>query len=300
MLAARSDERAPAGRPGFGAGRRDAGPWWGPGLLVLAFALSACPSRPRHGPAQPEPQTPGAESPTSPPRASGPSGRREAPERGVHIVQAGETLWRISRAYGIPVDELARANGIAQSSTLSVGQRLVVPEGEGPEKREGHEDRDGREESEGREEAEGLEVPPASEAGKTSPQPTTARAKLAWPILGGVLYARFGPRGEARHDGIDIAVPEGTVVRASGAGKVLYSGEQRGYGHVVIVEQDDGLLTIYAHNSENLVAEGRGVQAGDPVAKVGEGGRTSGPHLHFEVREGGAPRDPLRYLPPPR
>jgi len=81
---------------------------------------------------------------------------------------------------------------------------------------------------------------------------------------------------------------------------VIYSGEQKGYGHIVIVRHQGTLITLYAHNHENLVAEGARVRAGDSVAKVGQASRTSGPHVHFEVREGTVAKDPLRYLPPPR
>ncbi len=126
-----------------------------------------------------------------------------------------------------------------------------------------------------------------------------SNAPLEWPLIG-VLYARFGPRGETKHDGIDISAPEGTAVNAAADGEVLYSGDQKGYGHVVIVEHPGGLLTLYAHNRENLVREGQKVKRGEPVARVGYAGKTSGPHLHFEVREGGIAKDPFRFLPPPR
>ena len=73
-----------------------------------------------------------------------------------------------------------------------------------------------------------------------------------------------------------------------------------GYGHVVILEHDEGVLSVYAHNQATLVRSGQQVKTGEAVARVGEGLRTSGPHLHFEVREKAAPKDPMRYLPPPR
>jgi lipoprotein NlpD len=78
---------------------------------------------------------------------------------------------------------------------------------------------------------------------------------------------------------------------------VIYVGTQSGYGLIVIVRHASGLITLYAHNSEVLVKDGDRVEAGTPVAKVGQTGRTSGPHLHFEVREGTRPRDPLQFLP---
>lgn len=193
-----------------------------------------------------------------------------------HTVQAGETLWRIAKAYGVTVEDLAVANHLADSTKLAVGQDLFVP---GVKKR--------------------VAVPEA-EAQPPAVKPTrSADAPLAWPLIG-VLYARFGPRGETRHDGIDLAAPEGTPVHAADDGKVVFAAEQRGYGHVVILEHPRGLITLYAHNREILVKEGARVKVGDPIARVGETIKTSGPHLHFEVRENGMPKDPLKYLPAPR
>jgi murein DD-endopeptidase MepM/ murein hydrolase activator NlpD len=104
-------------------------------------------------------------------------------------------------------------------------------------------------------------------------------------------------RAGQRHDGIDIAAPEGAPVTAAAAGTVVYAGEQPGYGAVVILKHEGGLATVYAHNSRVLVREGVRVEAGEAIARVGQTGRTTGPHLHFEVREGTRPRNPLLYLP---
>jgi murein DD-endopeptidase MepM/ murein hydrolase activator NlpD len=112
-----------------------------------------------------------------------------------------------------------------------------------------------------------------------------------------VLYGRYGVRAGRRHDGIDIAAPEGTAVAAAAPGTVIYAGEQSGYGAIVIVRHDGGLVTLYAHNSRLLVEEGAHVRRGEAIARVGQTGRTTGPHLHFEVRDGTRPRNPLLYLP---
>jgi murein DD-endopeptidase MepM/ murein hydrolase activator NlpD len=144
-------------------------------------------------------------------------------------------------------------------------------------------------------------VPPLP--GGTAPEPEQALptvpprdAQFRWPVRG-VLYSRFGVRQGQRHDGIDIAAPEGTIVGAAAAGTVVYTGRQSGYGAIVILKHDSGLITLYAHNSAVLVKEGERVAAGAPVARVGQSGRTTGPHLHFEVREGARPRNPLFFLP---
>ncbi len=104
-------------------------------------------------------------------------------------------------------------------------------------------------------------------------------------------------RAGQRHDGIDIAAPEGTPIHAAGEGTVIFAGEQSGYGSIVIVKHEGGLVTLYAHASKVLVDEGARVRRGEAIARVGQTGRTTGPHLHFEVRDGTRPRNPLLYLP---
>jgi murein DD-endopeptidase MepM/ murein hydrolase activator NlpD len=91
-------------------------------------------------------------------------------------------------------------------------------------------------------------------------------------------------------------------VKTAAAGTVLFAGEQKSYGLIVIVEHADELITLYAHNRDVRVKTGQKVREGQVVATVGDSGRTSGPHLHFEVRKGGVPVDPIEFLgpvPPP-
>jgi murein DD-endopeptidase MepM/ murein hydrolase activator NlpD len=224
----------------------------------------------------------------------------------VHVVKGGETVYRIARTYGIDPADLMETNGVADPRTIAIGAELFVPGAPRV-----------------------LEVPPVAVPGDPAPAgaqstaaaPAAARhgrsaggaagpegkttpaslstggdAPLAWPLKG-VLYGRYGVRAGRRHDGIDIAAPEGTVVGAAAAGTVIYAGEQAGYGSIVILKHEGGLVTLYAHASRLLVEEGARVRRGDPVAKVGQTGRTTGPHLHFEVREGTRPRNPLLFLP---
>jgi len=119
---------------------------------------------------------------------------------------------------------------------------------------------------------------------------------LLWPASGSVS-STFGPRGNAHHDGIDISAPEGAPIRAALDGTVAYVGSLRGYGKVVILSHDDGLTTVYAHNSKNLVTGGTRVRRGTVIASVGQTGRTTGPNLHFEVRKDNRARDPMVFLP---
>jgi murein DD-endopeptidase MepM/ murein hydrolase activator NlpD len=111
-----------------------------------------------------------------------------------------------------------------------------------------------------------------------------------------VLVSSFGMRDREQHEGIDLAAPEGTPVLAASAGKVLFAGEQRGYGKIVLLGHQGGLVTIYAHNADNLVEAGQQVSRGHRIARVGRSGNATGPHLHFEVRVGTRPRDPLGFL----
>ena len=209
-------------------------------------------------------------------------GSREVAIRGegiYHQVRRGENLYRIGKAYGVSHEELARANGIADAGRLEVGQRIFVPGGTRalpvsvitPEHAIS-------------------EAPPGSEL----PQ---GEGVFIWPLTSGALTSSFGPRGRSFHDGIDIGASPGTVVRAARDGDVIYSDTLRGYGNVLIVQHAGGYVTVYAHNEENLVDAGSRVRQGQPVAKVGRSGRTSGPNLHFEIRKNNVARNPIYFLP---
>ncbi len=131
-------------------------------------------------------------------------------------------------------------------------------------------------------------------------QPGPAYAQI---VRGDVrLSSDFGPRrdpftGKRRiHEGIDLAAPTGTPVHPWQAGTVSYSGWMRGYGRIVIVDHDDGTQTRYAHNSANLVDRGDRVAPDTPLARVGSTGRSTGPHLHFELHRNGRPVNPLEVL----
>jgi murein DD-endopeptidase MepM/ murein hydrolase activator NlpD len=179
---------------------------------------------------------------------------------GTYTVKEGDTLWNISRRFGIPLKELLQANGLRETSVLQIGQVLRVPSRGG--------------------------VPAA---------PQRAQQGFIWPV-NGRISSRFGPRGRGFHYGVDIIAPVGTVVRAAESGVVSYSGWMSGYGRVVIITHASGLQTVYAHNSVNLVREGQRVNKGDPIARVGSTGNATCPHLHFEMRRNGRPVDPLEFL----
>ena len=211
----------------------------------------------------------------------------------LHHVRAGETLWRIAKTYDVPLEELLRENDLPDPSHLSEGSLLFIPRaarelnvpppGEAPQAR--------------------VEQRPPRRAGPSSiPRagqhpldPAAHGSWLSWPAPG-VLISGFGTRERDHHDGIDLACPEGTTVRAADDGVVLFAGEQRGYGNLVLLAHDGDVVTVYAHNSENLVGKGERVTRGEEIARVGHSGNATGPHLHFEVRVGTHPRDPLGFL----
>lgn len=196
-----------------------------------------------------------------------------------HVVAAGETVWRISQRYGVNVDVVRRVNHIDDVRELGIGQRLWIPGAR--DGGTGH-----------------LPPPPARGAvgGSSACGPGNA-VQLGWPIQG-TLTSRFGPRRGRRHDGIDLAARKGTPIRAASAGRVIYSGSKLGaYGKVVVLKHRHDWATVYAHNRRNLVREGAFVEAGDVIAEVGDSGNATAPHLHFEVRQGNSPRDPLGCLP---
>ncbi len=195
-----------------------------------------------------------------------------------HTVAAGENLFRLSQQYGVTVEAIASENGLDDPMQLSAGRVLFIP-GAAPAPRPAP--------------VAAAEPPPRA---PRDAQPGRA-GRLLWPVRG-VIYSPFGPRGGEHHDGLDLAAPEGTPVVAAADGTVVFAGEQRGYGRIILVAHAGDLVTVYAHNRDNQVHTGDKVVRGQQLATVGRSGNASGPHLHFEVRAGTRPHDPLADLRP--
>ena len=285
-------------------------------VAALALALAACPAPRSAVRPPPRPDSSAAAparppSPRPPPLPLAPAEQHDEPalEGVLHTVHRGETVYRIARAYGIEPADLMESNGISDPRSLAVGAELFVPGATGivevPAAPVSGDPAPSGAHAAATPAASAADTGPSSHTPVPAPAPAAAPAAagrgvrdtpLAWPLKG-VLYGRYGVRGGRRHDGIDIAAPEGTSVAAAAPGTVIYAGEQTGYGSIVIVRHDAGLVTLYAHNSRLLVEEGARVRRGEAIARVGQTGRTTGPHLHFEVREGTRPRNPLLYLP---
>ena len=123
------------------------------------------------------------------------------------------------------------------------------------------------------------------------------RVVLIWPVHGEILRG-FEQDTTRRHDGIDIAAPRGTLIQAAGDGEVVFSDwGPGGYGLLVILQHQADVITIYAHNHTNLVRPGQRVLRGEPIATVGQSGRATTDHLHFEVRYKAVPISPYKLLP---
>ena len=257
------------------------------GLAGAVAALAACASAP-HRPVASAPPAP-ASAPASSADRSALSAEDLHVEPDLvgstHVVQRGETIYRIARTYGLEPRELMEVNGLTDPRLLQPGTELLIPGAPRP-----------------------LDVPPLAPGAvepaapplpvRPPPAAVAGNGRMHWPLEKGlgVLRQGFGVHQGQRHDGIDIAAPEGTPVLAAAPGEVVYTGRQSGYGVIVILRHTPPLVTVYAHNSAVLVREGDHVEAGTPIARVGQSGRTTGPHLHFEVREGTKPRDPMPFL----
>ena len=199
-----------------------------------------------------------------------------------HRVRPGETLYRISKAYGVSVKRLAEVNYLSDPSRIEIGQRLLIPEAR-------------------RELPVSLITPrTASLQHPGGHAPPKGSLQFTWPVTGGTVTSGFGQRGLSFHDGIDISAPVGTSVHAAQDGDVIYSDSLRGYGNMIIVRHANGFATVYAHNHTNQAHERQHVRRGDVIGSVGDSGRTSGTNLHFEVRQDNVARDPLDFLPSPQ
>lgn len=204
-----------------------------------------------------------------------------------HRVERGQTLYRIGKAYGVSIETLMEANQLGDPRELKAGEWLRIP---------GASMLQSVPEYDSPEPAPSTSIPLVKRAPKST-RVGQGTGALQWPLRG-VLYAKFGRKGAEAHDGIDLAAPAGTPVKTAAEGDVVFAGEQKGYGLIVIVQHSDELMTLYAHNRDVRVKTGQKVRDGQVVATVGDSGRTSGPHLHFEVRKSGTPVDPLDFLGP--
>ncbi len=227
-----------------------------------------------------------------------------------HQVRAGDTGIAIARAYGVSWSRVITANALEEPYVLRMGQRLLIPD-TGPETREQRAARfhiDIDDILTGGEPALARNTQPtAPTASSARVLPPTAAVKapvrltgqFAWPARGN-LVKRFGPGASGeRSDGIKIAVPLDTPVLAAADGVVAYVGSDvPALGGLVILKHGAGWTSVYGHASQLLVQRGQAVKKGQMIALSGNSGFADRPELHFELREGRTPVDPVPRLPP--
>lgn len=219
-----------------------------------------------------------------------------------YVVRPGDSLSTIADRYSTPLSALARRNELEDLNRLEVGRVLIIPrarfappagstvQGE-PELPE-----DGPPlplPTLGPEPEQPIASGPAADLPSS---PDRGKSPFIWPV-DGVVIGLFGRYETTKNDGIEIGAPEGTVVWATADGRVAFSGQQPGYGLMVIIEHADRVLSLYAHNKDNLVSEGQSVKQGQPIALVGNTGGATSSALHFEIRDQKTPVNPLTRLP---
>ena len=220
-----------------------------------------------------------------------------------YVLKKGESIEAVSKRYGVSMNKIRQVNVEKDIASLKTGDEVFLP-GARPEGLVEHKD---------------VKV---AEVKKAAPAKSTKTTKIAakvekpsgsevavrkakggfrWPVMGRI-NSPFGwrqhPVTKRRdfHTGIDIKAARNDPIKAAGSGKVAYSGWMGGYGKVLVVEHPNGQSTLYAHCSTLSVGKGASVSSGQVIARIGTTGRSTGPHLHFEVRNGNSPVNPIKYL----
>jgi len=180
-----------------------------------------------------------------------------------HKIRKGETLWKISKTYGVDIQTIASANKLPDKERVFIGQLLFIPQGVAEEK-----------------------------LAKRS-----AEAGFIWPIRGNVLSFYGSYKDGVKNKGIDIKARHGEAIIASRSGKISFVDENmKGFGKTIIIDHEDDYSSVYAYSSQILVAVGQHVRQGTVIAKAGQTGRAASPRLHFEIRKKHKPQNPFYFL----
>lgn len=180
----------------------------------------------------------------------------------IHLVVEGDTFNDILQKYKVCEEDILECNDLEPSS-IFVGQEIIIP---------------------------GVEPLDLQNRGG-------GQTGYIWPVKTGWVSSPFGMRWDRMHEGIDIAVANGTSVYAAKAGKVRFSGWSNSFGNYLEIDHGSGVITRYAHNDKLLVKNGQTVHQGQIIAHSGNTGSSTGPHLHFEIRINNKAVNPLNYLP---
>lgn len=227
-----------------------------------------------------------------------------------HIIESGESLYAIARKYKVSTETIVQANQLGSPDKIFVGQKLTIPGVTGVPKQPVA--------ANDTVTTAGLTPKPVEKKPELKPQPVKVAAtkpvktetalppaaprmpapaasggKFRWPVSGKIVADFAASKGT----GINIDVPEGTAVRASESGTVIYVGSAvEGYGNLILVKHDNGYVSAYAHLSQITVSKGATVQRGDAIGLTGMTGSVTRPQLHFELRKGATPVDPVPLL----
>ena len=297
-------------------------------LVIPHYAASGAGAKLAHAAAprmsaSPPAATAPAQIATPMPSVAGSSAQTLLPAPPVYTVGSGDTLGRVAHKYRVSVREIAVANGIAPQTPLKIGMQLTIP----VKVVATLNPRLGKPQPGAPVMAQTkptvapyTNMPAAPTAGKLAASEPAANVRMASPVetssedvspngLNGAPAFRWPTRGRiinnfgakvngSSNDGIDLAVPEGTQVRAADDGVVAYAGnELKGYGNLVLVRHSNGFVTAYANASELLVRRNDQVHKGQVILKSGQSGNATAPQLHFEIRKNSAPVDPMQFLP---
>jgi len=181
-----------------------------------------------------------------------------------HRVEAGQTLWRISKLYGVEIDDIIRLNHLSEGSVIEIGQVLLIP-------------------------------------GRLKPQNVPIKSSaddFIWPLRGRVIAGFGSSYDNLINRGINIQAPVGSDILATRSGRVVFFANSFGnYGKTVIIDHGDGLRSVYSRVFEIFVRPGESVTRGTLIARVGTSNRNKNSYFHFEIRKGAMPQNPLFYLP---
>ncbi|HEY8594371.1 MAG TPA: M23 family metallopeptidase [Devosiaceae bacterium] len=241
----------------------------------------------------------------------------------VHVIEAGESIYSIARRYDVATDAIVKANHLSAPNQIFVGQKLIIP-GRGDLVANRSVAAAKPASPTAVDKTETASIPPVAPAAKVRPivaatapaqsaaaapasapaakvanipqtpaTPASGSDKFRWPLVGRVINDFASTKGT----GINIEAPEGAMVRAVDSGTVIYVGNAvEGYGNLVLIKHPNGYVSAYAHLKDISVSKGEDVMRGDPIGSAGMTGSVSRPQLHFELRKGATPVDPLPLL----